>query len=375
MSKADTIYFWLIEQFATNAIAVGEQLPSEHTLSVRFGTSRPQVREALARLFHEGLIETRRGKGSFRKATSLPVQSNKDIAVILPHLSGYVYPALVEEAERAIREKGFQALFSCSGGSHHTEAEVLKRLAERPLAGILISPSFDLFPGSSENVYLLRQFSAKGIPVVILDHQWESFSCIYLDDFRAGQRAARYLLEKGHRSLGLCSRSGHTPFVLRSQGFKTAYLEIQKSDSFEGKELSVSELYLPEEQRQEWKGLIKNYLASPHRPTALFCVNDILAFEVWQEATALGLRIPEDISLLGFDNAPLITQPDIKLTTFEYPAGFIGRRGVQLLFELLEQGEKYPPLHHTITIEPILIERSSVSYKIPQSEEIVYESP
>ncbi|MCX7655910.1 MAG: GntR family transcriptional regulator [Treponemataceae bacterium] len=371
MSKVETIYFWLIEQFATNAIRIGGKLPSEHELCLRFGTSRPQVREALARLLHEGLIETRRGKGSFRKATTFPSQSKRDIAVILPHLSGYVYPALVEEAERAIREKGFQALFSCSGGSQHTEAEVLKRLTERPLAGILISPSFDLFPKSSENGYLLREFSAKGIPVVILDHQWDGFSCIYLDDFRAGQRAAHYLLEKGHQSLGLCSRSGHTPFVLRGQGFKTAFLEHQKNQGFNQNVFSVSELYLSEEQRPQWGALIRNYLASSQRPSALFCVNDILAMEVWREALAVGLRIPEDFSLVGFDNAPLVTEPYINLTTFEYPAGFIGRRGVQLLFELLEQEKNTPPTHHIITIEPILIERSSVSYRIPHPKEIV----
>jgi GntR family transcriptional regulator of arabinose operon len=383
VSKSDDVYQWLKEQFASNAIPVGERLPSEPELSRRFASSRPPVRQALARLIHEGLIETRQGKGSFRKAQSLAPEntlSSSDIAVLLPNLSDYIYPELVEAAGSAIRERGAHALFACSEGSPAIEADLLSRLFERRPRGLIVSPLCADPAGPAMNQSLLKQFQAAGIPLLVLDHELAGLSSLCLDDYEAGRHAATYLYELGHRRFGALWKRGHRPFWYRMQGYVDELRAL-------GLPEPVS-LCLPEGPETSWKGPLRAFLQeqfdlkdqSPglsHKapsqqtpptslpkpvPLAQFCANDTMALAVRSEALDLGLRIPQDFSLIGFDDSPLARIREIDLTSFRYPSRYLGSRAVELLFDQIErplQNQETVP-HYSIKIMPPLIERGSV---------------
>lgn len=347
-SKADSIYRWLLREFQSGRIAPGERLPSENELGRLFAVSRPQVRLALARLAHEGKIVVLRGKGSFRAEAGGPV--SRDIAVVLPHLEGYIYSELVVSAGAALRERGYQALFDCSDGKPEVETQILKRLAGRPLAGIIISPILSKPGGESYSVDLLRRARERGVYVVVLDNPLGEgeFSCIKIDDYQAGKRAARFLLERGHRRIGVCWWNSHAPFYERARGFLNGAGSVQVQDYGLG----------PEAGGEGGRSLLRSTLSGPDRPTALFCANDKVALLVRQEAQALGIGVPADLSLIGFDDSPLVRLPEVSLSSFAYPSRLMGRRAVELIVEA--SGSDTPVEALTLVIEPTLVDRGSV---------------
>lgn len=376
-SKADQIYRWLLEEFAAGRIVVGDKLPSENELSIRFSVSRPQVRLALARLTHEGKVGTVRGKGSFRLEPGKI--RNRDLAVVLPRLDAYIYPELVVAAGEAIRKRGYQALFDCSNGEVKTEKEILSRLIERKPAGLLMSP-VQLEPGkATASLDLLHQIHSQGTDIVLIDNTLGStaFSSIVLDDFGAGRRAAEYLLAAGH-SPAVCWRINHAPYHERARGFLSVLSETRAMQPLLTgplwKSVSVQEPSIhiggPEALLD---GINKNSTQTPvidltdafsllfrskKRPTAFFCADDDLALLMRDAAKAASLRIPDDVSFIGYDDSPLAKLPEFSLSSFAYPSRMLGKRAAELLIDAIEAG---PPLtRFSLLIEPVLMERDTV---------------
>lgn len=372
-SIADRIYRWLLEEFHARRIPAGARLPSENELCARFGVSRPQVRLALARLAHEGLVETRQGKGSFRRAVR--AAANRDIAVVLPKLDSYVYPELVVAAGEAIRRRGYQALFDCSDCSISVEGEILRRLTERRPAGLLISPLQPESGRDTPNLELLKTLRAQGTAVVLIDNSLDdqSFSSLVVDDYAAGRRAAEYLLGLGHRRAAVCLRSQHAPYEDRARGF-ISVLEERYGDaallrkeiwrSLDGRESSVIIVGGGIVTGNDSQGsgpleALEALLSSLERPSALFCTGDELALLVREAARRIGVAIPGDLSLVGFDDSPVARLPEVALTTFVYPSAYLGRRGAEVLIDALESDS--PAVRIRAAVDPVLMERASAA--------------
>jgi len=199
---------------------------------------------------------------------------------------------------------------------------------------------------------------AAGIPVMVLDHQCPPLSSLSLDDYEAGRQAARYFYDRGHRHYGLCWKEGHRPFYFRAQG----YIDECKRLSCCGAPVQLRELILPAGLEDPASPLISAFLkeAAPKvsHPLALFCANDSMALTVRRIALEQGLRIPQDLSLIGFDDSPLSCIKEIDLTSFRYPSRYLGQRAVELLFDHITNRALCPQV--TIKINPPLVERSSV---------------
>lgn len=379
-SIADRIYRWLLEEFHAGRIPAGGRLPSENELCARFGVSRPQVRLALARLAHEALVETRRGKGSFRR--EIQAAANRDIAVVLPKLDSYVYPELVVAAGEAIRRRGCQALFDCSDCSIAVEGEILRRLAERRPAGLLISPLQPESGKATPNLELLKTLRAQGTAVVLIDNTLgdHSFSSLVVDDYAAGRRAAEYLLNLGHRRPAVCLRSNHAPYEDRARGFLSVLEERCGAAA-----LFRRELWRSQDERQVslilgGAGLasgaeartsdpleaLEALLSGPDRPSALFCAGDELAFLVREAARRSGVAVPGGLSLVGFDDSPVARLPEVALTTFVYPSAYLGRRGAEILIDALESDA--PAVRICAAVDPVLMERATAAPPADQAE-------
>jgi GntR family transcriptional regulator of arabinose operon len=358
-SKATLVYRWLQEEFEAGRIAIGDRLPSENELCERFGASRPSVRLATARLAHEGLARTERGRGTYR----LPprIVDTRDAAIVLPHLTTYIYPEIMTAASRALGVRGYQTLFDCSDGDSAVETTILERLKERRPAALALSP-IQREPrtdaAAERTLALLRDIRSAGTAVLLLDNTLGegSFSSITIDDYGAGRRAAEYLLDRGFAAPAIAWATHHAPFHERRRGFAEAL-------AARGRNLSAdTELRLtaPSETGAEHLEAFIAGLAgmSGAEGSAVFCTNDEIALALRAAAIARGFRIPEDLSLVGFDDSPLARLAEISLTSFAYPSRYIGERAATILIEMVEGNTGFA--RTSISIEPVLVERGSV---------------
>jgi LacI family transcriptional regulator, repressor for deo operon, udp, cdd, tsx, nupC, and nupG len=167
--------------------------------------------------------------------------------------------------------------------------------------------------------------------VVINNQAAEDFRySIYHDDVDGSQQVARHLIELGHRRIAYLgnSRSGRTTLD-RLSGLR---------QEMESNGLSIPTEYIHEVQggNPEYGAEASSYfLGLPKRPTAVFCFNDMLAIGVLKGFHQVGIRVPDDISLSGFDNIIFSAFTNPPLTTLDQPKQYIGAEAARLLLELL----------------------------------------
>jgi GntR family transcriptional regulator of arabinose operon len=386
-SKATLVYRWLREEFEAGRIAGGDRLPSENELCERFGASRPSVRQATARLAHEGLVHTERGRGTFR----LPPRTttSRDAAFVLPRLTSYIYPEIIAAASRALSDRGYQTLFDCSDGGSEVERSILERLKERRPAALALSP-IQRVPlpawvrpygaplaadsaaeraatehdaaeraAADRTLTLLRDIREAGTAVLLLDNMLSdaTFSSIVIDDYGAGRRAAEYLLDLGFTAPAIAWSDHHAPFHERRRGFAVA-LASRGVPLTADRELRL-ETSTPELRYEAMEPFVEGLArSSGGKGQAVFCTNDELALVLRDAARRRGLALPGDLSLVGFDDSPIARLSEVSLTSFAYPSRYIGERAAAILIEMVEGNAGFA--RTSISIEPVLVERGSV---------------
>ena len=183
---------------------------------------------------------------------------------------------------------------------------------------------------------MIPGLSALGIPVVCVSGPSETPGVPFIDvDNETGARlATKHLIGLGHTRIAhIGGRRTHADAIVRRDVFLR---------TMENAGLHVPESYLPEGS-YEWTrvpSIIRAVLTHPIRPTAIFAGNDILAVECLKEARLLGLRVPEDLSIVGFDDLPIAQHVSPPLTTICQPLTEIGSMGMELLVQRIQASEK-----------------------------------
>ncbi|MEM5775112.1 MAG: substrate-binding domain-containing protein, partial [Anaerolineaceae bacterium] len=207
------------------------------------------------------------------------------------------------------------------------EHSIVQAMNEHRIDGLIIcSTSFS--PQQSSRI------SEYGIPIVVINNQSaEDYRySIYHDDVDGSRKLTRHLIDLGHRRvayLGNLQSGRSTQDRLRGfqQEMRAAGLDVP--DNF----IHQVEGGLPESGLQG----LQHFLRLPVRPTAIVCYNDMMAFGVLKGLRLAGLRVPEDISVTGFDNIVFSAYTNPLLTTFDQPKRSIGNQAAGLVLELLEQ--------------------------------------
>jgi LacI family transcriptional regulator len=250
---------------------------------------------------------------------------------------------LLKGAADAIRGTGFELVVYSAGGrtSDHVgwERRYLSRLTGTLIDGaVLVTPTVT-------NV----QYDA---PIVAVDPHTGPSALLTIDsdNLRGGRLATAHLLDLGHRRIAmLTGRPDLQSAQLREQGYRQALADAGVPVD---EDLIAFGEYDPEISVKAARRL----LTRPDPPTAVFAANDLSAIATIEVAAELGLRVPEDLSVTGFDNVPesaLCTPP---LTTVNQPIRRMGQRAVELLVQLI-RGEQPDSLH--VTLETNLIVRQS----------------
>jgi len=325
------------ERILDGRLSVGTRLPTDEELAALYQISRDSVRQALALLASEGLIERVQGRGTFVSqppSNDSPVTQvkQKQIGLVLNRTSR-TQPTmdLLVGVEQAAKSHGYNVSFTCTEGEQEQQARDIARLRANNVLGMIICAMGDTTYDAS-----IQQLQADHIPLVLMDRYFPGLAIDYVgsDNAGGGYRATEHLLILGHRRIGFVFAREETlqttSVYERWQGYCKA---LQKYEVPYDETLVVPDFR--QLQTGTHEGLVE-FLQRPDRPSAIFAVNDYVALDVLQAAKALHLRIPEDLAIVGFDNLEFAAHVHPPLTTVVQQFIDIGLRAGTLLINRIE---------------------------------------
>ncbi|MGP3984558.1 LacI family DNA-binding transcriptional regulator [Streptomyces sp. KR80] len=294
-----------------------------------------------------GVIE-RLGYVRSEMARQLRAGRSRIIALLVLDMANPFFVDVATGAERAARAAGLGVMLCNSAQSPSEEADYLSLFAEQRVRGVLITPA----DTTGRN---LEGFRRQGIPYVVVDRVVPSGEgcSVSVDDVTGGMLAVRHLVECGHDSVTYISGPMH---LAQCQDRRTGALR-----ALEDAGLPAGRLRHVETERLDvaaGRDAGARLLGMSPRPTAVFCANDLLALGVLQTLYGAGVRVPEEMALVGYDDIEFAAAAAVPLTSVRQPAFRMGRTAAELLIE--ETGERAGEHEHQrIVLQPELVVRGS----------------
>ncbi|MFC5708447.1 substrate-binding domain-containing protein [Aeromonas eucrenophila] len=279
-------------------------------------------------------------------ARSLKVKETNSIGMLVTTSSNPFFAEVVRGVERYCFEQGYNLMLGNTEGQAETALSYLKMMLRKRVDGLLIMCS----EGQQEVFNQLDWL--KSLPVVVMDWGMESREVDLIADnsHQGGYLATRHLIELGHRDIGcITGPRSRAPADQRLSGFVQGMQEAG---------LAINPAWIQEGDFDCASGhdAMLRLLSQPSRPSALFVCNDMMAMGVISAAHRAGLSIPEDLSLVGYDNVALAQYMSPPLTTVNQPKEELGRLAVTRLLARIN-GETID--NHMITVDPDLVIRDS----------------
>jgi LacI family transcriptional regulator len=267
-------------------------------------------------------------------ARSLITRKSSIIGIIVPGITNLFFPTIVEAIEDTMKSKGYSIALSNTEGEGHKELKLVEELAARQVDGIIvIDPVIEnLHKGYYDNL-------SKAMPLVIVNGSPDSNKCSFVcyDEEVGTIEAFKYLLKLGHRKIAFVR--GHKSFSYDIK--EKIYKNILKDENLDYQRiLNVGKGNSSEvvERTQNWA---EDMLKGEDKPTAVFACNDLMAVGVLNACTKLGIKVPEELSIVGFDNTLLANITHPKLTSVDLNMKDIGHRAALELLDLIENGIKF----------------------------------
>lgn len=258
------------------------------------------------------------------------------------------YGQVLSGAEQECAARGIGLSFAVLGGLHTPAEELPTALRARDLDGLLLV-------GPYPRALVERVSDALAGPLVLVDNLLPGtlYDSVRADDFGGGYGAVTHLLEQGHRSLAVLG--GPTLAAQQVPSFSERYRGARAAADERGAAVTLTTLSANWD-RSAIRAALKPALAQPQPPTGLFCVNDDYAVFAIDALRDLGLLVPRDLSVVGFDDLGLAQIADPPLTTMHNHPHMLGRVAVQRLLARLA-GDTSPP--HSVAIGTRLVTRAS----------------
>ncbi|MFD0696980.1 GntR family transcriptional regulator [Paenibacillus sp. GCM10027628] len=323
----------ILQWLHTGKLKAEDQMPSENEIAEQFQMSRQTVRQTFGELEQEGWLYRVQGKGTF--VSTPQTQKGRDIqtiGILTTYISDYIFPHIVRGAEAALRNKGYRLLLSSTDNDKEKEKESLNMMMSQPLSGLIVEPTKSAEGNPNLSYYLSLDFH--NIPYLMINERYPEMNCpsLIVDDEEGGFLAAQHLIELGHKRIAGLFKTDDLQGVNRLKGFIRAHRHYQIPLS---PDLVIH--YTTEEKTQKpYENTLSMLGQGEERPTAFVCYNDELAVHLLEAIRKLGLQVPQDVSLVGFDDSMLATATEVKLTTLSHPKTDMGVDAAELLIDMIE---------------------------------------
>jgi LacI family transcriptional regulator len=281
-------------------------------------------------------------------ARQLREGSSRIVAYVMLDAGNPFFTDVAKGVEEAAEAAGLAVFLCTSNESADREAAYLDLLQQQRVRGVLITP-VDL-EGSR-----LSRLPELGTPLVVVDRlvSDEKHCSVAVDDILGGDLAATHAIELGHERIAFV---GGPPNI------------GQVRDRLEGARRAVQRAGLPEDALVEMRTAALNVsegraagqrlagLPAGRRPTAACCANDLLALGLLQQCVGLGVRVPDDLAIIGYDDIEFAAAAAVPLTSVRQPRQLLGRTAAELL---LDESSNPEHMHQRVTFTPELVVRRS----------------
>jgi LacI family transcriptional regulator len=279
-------------------------------------------------------------------ARSLAARRTFMIGLIVPDLMHSFFAEIAKGVSETIRPLGYDVVICKSEEDGSLESSEVERLMARQVDGLMIASSQ---PPSATRLF--ERIDARCVPYVLIDRRYADVSASYVgtDDEEIGRMATRHLIERGCRRIAHIAGRPLTPGAGRLKGYRDALAEAQISlpDSFVMEAREDASAY----------DAARQLLALTPRPDSIFGYNDPAAAGAMKAVLEAGIRIPEEIKVIGAGNVHYSDLLRVPLSTIDQGSASIGRQAADLLVKAIAAKRKKPA--RTILIEPTLIARES----------------
>lgn len=331
----------------------GQRFPSEAALVKRFGVSRITIGHALRELQRNGFIDRVAGSGSYVRERAHQELDAPLFGLVIPNLGeteifGPICRAIAAAPDGLLRKHALLWPHAEPGpeGKAAEVVQLAKQCVERRVSGVFFAPLEMWEDGQGVNWRVLDMLEKAGIPVVLLDRRpggsagRRRCDLVGIDNRRAGYLATRHLAELGARSIAFVAYEGQATTVeLRIEGYRDALAESLMPLSVMPSSVASLEPDAPRQVRAQvvWLAAREKVEAGRFRHyDGLVCANDRIAGRVMQALLARGIRIPQDVRIVGIDDVNYAALLPVPLTTVHQPCREIGETALRMMFDRIE---------------------------------------
>lgn len=349
---------------STGVVKPGEKIYSENELVKMFNVSRHTIRLAIGDLVHEGWLYREQGSGTFcsNRLTENQLQNQnttfngKNIGVITTYISDYIFPDIIRGIESYLTDQGYSLTLACTDNNIEKEKLCLQSMLSRSIDGLIVEPTKSSNYNPNINYYL--ELEQKNIPYLMINQFYPQLipPHIIMDDEKGGFIATDHLIKFGHEKIVGIFKTDDLQGVYRMKGFIRSFRE-NNIQFFPDMILT----YSTEDLENLMEKIKKFLLSSKTVPTGIVCYNDQLSLLVLNVLRELNIKVPEDLSIVGYDDSSLTEASEIKLTSIKHPKIEIGIQAAKWIISAVENKNVDAAFPKSIVYEPELVVRNSTS--------------
>lgn len=353
-AKYEEIADCIMDEVEQGKLKSGEKIYSENELVSMFGVSRQTARHAVSVLESRGIVNRIRGSGTYVKGKDKnrlrKSKKTMRIAIMTTYVDEYIFPSMLKEMEEKLSREGYALQVAFTYNTVEKERMILNGfLKDGAVDGIIAETTKSGLPNPNLNIY--RELQKKNIPVLFLNSSYPELEVphVSLDDYLAGKMVTEHLLQCGHRRIAGIFKSDDGQGHKRYAGYVDALMEWEIK--VRGERIAWIDTCDLKEMSEE----AARYLRRISGCTACVCYNDEVANYLVGICKGAGIRIPEDLSIVGIDNSDLAGRCEIPLTSAQNPVKELAGIAASKMLEMLEGVCK----EESVELKPQMIIRKS----------------
>lgn len=325
MVKYKEIANWFIAKIKDEELKKGCRLPTEDELCEQFSVSRQTIRNAMKVLEDNNYISRVRGSGSYVLWEKIPKE--KTVGVMVAYMSPYVYPEIVRGIEQILTTKGYGMDLGFSHYSLEYERKYLQRMLDMNVSGLIVEGVKSALPNPNQDLY--EELARREIPIIFIHNYYMNFpaTSILMEDEKLAYEMTIKLIQAGHKKIMGCLKYDDIQGLNRYLGFAKAMTE-------NGLHFENDYVFWFGDLHVEFNSVFDTYASLTvfeeicnkiGDATALVCYNDLIAASIIEKLSKRGYSVPEDISIVSFDDVIVQNERSVCLVSAGHPKEELGR--------------------------------------------------